>query len=111
MVVAVLVIGLLTLFVKMSSQTDAIRQTQQTNTETSRVSQRTLDAIESCTTPGKPCYQNGQTQTAKAVGDINRVVVLAAACSVGLDPHLSVGDRQAVISSCVITRLARQSAQ
>lgn len=66
-------------------------------------SQRILD----CTDPTGTCYHNSQKRTAEAVGNINRVVVLAAACSVGLSPQLSVAERQSQIQSCVIDRLAR----
>lgn len=40
-----------------------------------------LEEVRSCTTPGGECYQRGQESTVKAVGDINRIVVYAAACA------------------------------
>lgn len=87
-----------------------MRTTQVTNTGTLETSKKTLAAIRSCTTPGRKCYDAGQKRTAAAVGDINRVVILAAACSSGLPEGLSVGDRQARIQTCVINRLSADSA-
>jgi hypothetical protein len=104
--VGALVVGVLLLMVRTWSLTDQIRDSQKTNTGTLNASQRTLDAVEDCTQPSGECFQRGQKRTAAAVGDINRVVILAAACSVGLDQQLSVADRQDLISSCVINRLA-----
>ena len=83
-----------------AAQQDRIRGTQKNNTEL-------LKLVKSCTTPGQPCYERGQQQTAGAVATINRVVVLAAACSVGISPALTVVERQARIQGCVIDRLAR----
>lgn len=34
-----------------------------------------------CTSPGGECYERGQERTGEAVGNINRIVVLAAACA------------------------------
>jgi Tfp pilus assembly protein PilE len=65
---------------------------------------RTAKTIESCTTPGQPCFQRSQKATGKAVANINRVVILAAACAV--DQHGSVVHIQTAIQSCVIERLA-----
>jgi hypothetical protein len=83
-----------------------IRHAQQTNTKTLDNSHETLRVIEDCTQPAGTCYRRGQSQTASAVSSINRVVVLAAACSVGLSHDLSVVQRQQAIQSCVISRLA-----
>ena len=104
--VGVLIVAVLLMMVRTWSLTDQIRDSQQTNTGTLEATQQTLDAVNDCTQPAGECFKRGQSQTAKAVGDINRVVVLAAACSVGLDQRLSVEERQSVISSCVIDRLA-----
>jgi hypothetical protein len=91
--------------------TQAIRGTQNTNTqinvnqtrllhEITRVSKR----IRSCTTPGKSCFDDSQKRTGAAVASINRVVILAAACAV--DKHGTVVQVQTAIQSCVIERLA-----
>lgn len=61
----------------------------------------TLQLIRSCTTPGLACYDRGQARTADAVADINRVVILAAACASQHGTH-SVTQIQA----CVIRGLA-----
>lgn len=108
--VGILTVCVLILLTRTSSQTSAIRATQVTNTKNGHISQRTLDAILDCSTPGGKCYARSKSQYAKAVGDINRVVILASACSVGLNPHMKVADRQTAIQGCVITRLARQTA-
>lgn len=88
-----------------------IADQQKTNTSNVATIKAIARQIESCTTPGEPCSERGQRQTAKAVGDINRVVILAAACSVGLDQSLSVTQRQDRIQSCVIDRLATADPQ
>lgn len=89
-----------------ATKSTAIRDTQVTNTQLLENTGATLELIQSCTTPGEPCYDDGQKRTAAAVGDINRVIVLAAACSVGLDPDYSVDKRQVAIQECVIERLS-----
>lgn len=68
-----------------------------------------LDAIKSCTQPGGECYERSQRRTASAVSDINRVVILAAACAVGktgTEKQIEVA-----IQACVIDHLAAQNAQ
>lgn len=69
-------------------------------------SQELLRTIQSCTQPSGECYQRGRRSTAQAVSNINRVVILAAACASGLPSGLSVDVRQTRIQSCVISRLA-----
>lgn len=70
--------------------------------------QDTADAIHSCVTPGEPCFQQAQRQTAGAVASINRVVILAAACAVGRTG--TVSQIQAAIQNCVVQGLAQQKA-
>lgn len=65
--VGVLILGAIDLTVK----------TRQTTQNTNRTAKAVLD----CTTPGGKCFKRGRRATAKAVGDINRVIVLAAACA------------------------------
>lgn len=62
-----------------------------------------LDTVRSCTTPGRPCYEDSRRRTAKVVTDINRVSLLAAACA---DRPRSQTVEE--IQSCVIERLAAQ---
>ena len=76
-----------------------------------RNAQITADAIHSCVTPGLPCFQRAQRRTADAVSNINRVVILAAACAVDLPPDLSIVQRQTQIQSCVISGLSRENAR
>lgn len=66
----------------------------------------TAEAIHSCVTPGLPCYRRAKRQTAGAVSSINRVIILAAACSANLPPDMSVGQRRDQIQQCVIGQLA-----
>lgn len=77
---------------------DKVRSTQIDSRETAL-------AIKDCTTPGRPCFERGQKQTAAAVASINRVAILAAACA-------DKPQRQSVeqIQSCVIEELAKQGA-
>lgn len=84
----------------------AVRNTQLEGTPTGQKLLKASDRILDCTEPEGTCYQDAQERTAKAVGDINRVIVLAAACSVGVPRDMTVAERQAEISSCVIDRLA-----
>ena len=82
--------------------TSDIRDTQQQNSPLIRNTDRTLQRVLSCTSPGKRCYERGQRQTAKAVGDINRVIILAAACA-----PLTPGDVDA-ITACVVDGLSKK---
>lgn len=103
---ALLVVVVVTAALVSAAKSSAVRETQVSNTRTLDNTERVLALVQSCTTPGEECYEDGQRRTAQAVGDINRVIVLAAACSVGLDPQLPVAERQTQISSCVIQRLS-----
>ena len=84
----------------------AVRNTQLEGTPVGQKLLKASDRILDCTDPQGECYQDSQARTAKAVGDINKVVVLAAACSVGLSDRLTVAERQDAIQTCVIDRLA-----
>lgn len=87
---------------------ETIRETQKSNTTLTQDTHTTADLIKSCVEPSGDCFRQGQRRTASAVADINRVVILAAACASGLPPGMSVSDRQAHIQTCVIDRLAVQ---
>ena len=88
-----------------------VRDTQLEGTPLGKKLQSSADRILDCTSPDGQCYKDGQERTAKAVGDINRVIVLAAACSVGLDKDLTVDQRQVEIQQCVLDRLAQQASK
>lgn len=86
--VAVLSILVLVLLVRTWSLADAIRESQVTNTKTVRNTatiaedtKATLDLVQGCVTVGESCYQQGQSQTAAAVGSINDFAIWAAACA------------------------------
>lgn len=91
---------------KAATTTDKISALQNTNARKIDASEQSLALIKSCTTPGMDCYERGQRQSAKAVGDINKVIILAAACASGLPDGVTVAERQDLISTCVIDRLA-----
>lgn len=91
-----------------ASKSTEIRDSQQKNSplinKTNRAVQNTnkaLRIVQGCTTPGERCYERAQRQTADAVSNINRVVIIAAACASEPGTH-SVEEIQA----CVIARLA-----
>lgn len=88
-----------------------IKQTQLEGTPTGKKLLEASERILDCTDPEGVCYKDSQARTAQAVGDINRVIVLAAACSVGLDRSKSVDERQIAIQECVIERLAVEKAK
>lgn len=66
----------------------------------------TLRVIRDCTQPSGQCYKRGQAQTAQAVADIGRYVVLAAACAADVDASQPVDRRIALITACITERLA-----
>jgi hypothetical protein len=61
----------------------------------------TLAIIRDCTEPTGDCFREAQRRTAEAVGDINRVIVIAAACA--SKPYEQSVTR---IAKCVTRRLA-----
>ena len=93
---------------RIADLTQAIRETQKTNTVINKNSADVLATVHDCTDPTGRCYKRGQKRTANAVAQINRVVILAAACASGLPPDLTIAERQDSIQSCVIDRLARK---
>lgn len=98
--ILVLLIGAVITSATKSTQ---IRDQQQQNSPLIANSDETLQLIKACTTPGLRCYERGQRQLADAVGNVNRVVVLAAACASG-----PVTKSEAEIQACVIERLSNQ---
>lgn len=66
---------------------------------------RLAEAIRDCTTPGGDCYQRSRQASADAVGSINRVTVIAAACAVGINADLPVAERERLIRACLTERL------
>ena len=66
-----------------------------------RDSLKTLQTVEACTKPGRPCYERSQRQMARAVASINRITILAAACAAG--DERTAGE----IEECVLRRLTR----
>lgn len=95
-------VALLLVYAILTSATKSteIRDTQESRSPQVEANDQTLRIIRNCTTPGRPCYERGQRQLAAAVGDVNRVVVLAAACASG-----PVTKTEAEIQTCVLERL------
>lgn len=109
-----LVLGVLALLVM---QTIVILQVRHSQLEGTPVGKRLLassDRILDCTDggdkeTGRPpgeCFVESQKRTADAVGDINRVVVIAAACAAGLPENLSDNQRVIRTQRCLIDQLA-----
>lgn len=88
----------------------AIRGTQQANTETLDNSAETLKRVRECTTPGLPCYDDGQKRTAELVArltnNLTRVSAYAAACAD--KPGVQGKDE---IFACVVAELAAEPDQ
>jgi hypothetical protein len=103
MAVSALVVAVLFAVFTAATKSTQIRDTQETNTVKTDANSKTLQRIRNCTTPGRPCYERSQQQLAQAVGDVNRVVIVAAACA-------SRTYEQSVdqIQACVLKRLAEQ---
>ena len=107
--VAVFVIGIVGVLVRINTLAESVRDTQIQGTPIGQKLLASSDRILDCTDPNGQCFKDSQERTAKAVGDINKVIVLAAACSVGLDPGMTVAQRQDEIQNCVIERLAQRA--
>jgi hypothetical protein len=93
------------------SQQVQSRGTLLSATAAAEAARETAESIHSCVTPGESCYERSQRQQAGAVADINRVVILAAACAVDLPDNLPILQRQTQIQACVINGLARENAR
>lgn len=95
--------------------TQTVRDTQIEGTPTGRKLLAASDRILDCTDPGdvatsRPpgeCFTQSQERTATSVGDINRVVILAAACAAGLPDGLSENARVIRTQDCVIRQLTQ----
>ena len=105
---AAVILGVIVTLVSTWQIADEVRETQLEGTPTGQKLLESSERVLDCTSPEGQCFKDGQKRTANAVGDINRVIVLAAACSVGLDAEWSVSRRQTAIQTCVIERLSRK---
>lgn len=91
-----------------------IRVTQTHNTKKTDKTVQTLAVVKSlskqinsCVTPGMPCYQQGQQRTAGVLSDVSRIVILSAACSIAVSQTESLDQRISDITSCVTKRLGQ----
>jgi hypothetical protein len=99
--------------------THAIRDTQNTNTQINVNQTRLIRKvaqvsrqIQSCTTPGKPCYQDGQRRTGEAVSNIGRSSIAAAVCVVKIPAEeIAASSRSELIdtiAACVVAQLSHE---
>lgn len=72
---------------------------------------KTLRRIESCTTPGKKCFEEAQARTAATVSDLNSVAIIAASCAtqIPVEPGVSKVERASLIENCVRVVLVRRA--
>jgi len=92
--------------------TDAIRSGQtsrapmlaQTN-HAAHAAERGTRIIRDCTTPGRPCFEEGQRRTARAIGDLiqgnQQAAAAAASCAANIHPPT-----YRAIYRCVVHTLA-----
>lgn len=105
----VVVVAVVTSTIVSARNTALIRQTQLTNTGILKSTKQTAELVEECTTPGGECYERGQENTGKAVSDIGRVTVLAAACAASLSPEqVDVPTRADMIQRCIEQQLSER---
>lgn len=65
-----------------SATTQAIRDTQESNTETINTSKATLDLVTSCVTATGKCYKLNQERTNAIVGNLSAITGLSASLAV-----------------------------
>lgn len=94
----VLVLALLLLIVSLTGQ---VRNTQLEGTPTGKKLLQSAETIEDCTQANGECYERNLQRSAEVIGDLNRVIVIAASCASG--PDEKTVQR---IQECVINRLA-----
>ena len=104
---AVVFFGILAVLLSTRQLAEEVRNTQLEGTPTGQKLLASSERVLDCTSPEGQCFKDGQKRTASAVGDINRVVILAAACASALPGELTVDERQVEIQACVIDRLSQ----
>lgn len=77
-----------------------IRMSQVDNSDVLEQTKRGTTRIEDCTTPGRDCYERGQSQLKDTVAGLNRYGVFVAACASG--PYVRSDDE---ITRCVVDKL------
>jgi len=76
--VTVVLLGLLV--IRQSQTINEIRATQQDGSPSSKRLISLSNLIAGCVTPGEPCYDNGQKQTAGVVSSIGEMTAITVAC-------------------------------
>lgn len=80
LIVLTSVLSILILAVQMY-MVNEIRQSQVAAAVTGKEILHISENIEDCTTPGRPCYDRTSSLAGDSVEEVNKVVVLAIACS------------------------------
>ena len=80
-----------------------IRMSQTSGTDLIEQTKRGTSRIEDCTTPGRECYERGQSQLKDTVAGLNRYGILVAACASG--PYVRSDDE---ITQCVVAKLRKE---
>jgi hypothetical protein len=109
-----IILGVIATIVSTRELAAEVRNTQLEGTPTGRklldASERILDCTdagdEKAGRPPGRCFKESQQRTADAVGNINRVAVLAAACAAGLPDGMSDQQRVIRVQDCLIKQLA-----
>lgn len=90
-----------------------VRATQVHNTSKTQANTDTLVAVKglakqinSCVTPGRPCFKESQERTAGVLANVQQIVILAAACAVDETASQPVDRRVADVLACVTAGLA-----
>jgi len=68
--------------------------------------QHSRNQLADCIQPTGRCFQEGQARTGKAVGSINQITVLAAACAPDY-VRMPLPARQKAIEACILARLPK----
>lgn len=81
----------------------SVQDQQEANTGVVKGIEGLAEKIDSCTDPKGACTKRGQKSTAEAIGDINRITAIAAACA-------DQAGQQSLeqIQACIIAELAHQ---
>lgn len=95
--------GVAVLFAKQTQTIEEIRATQQQGSPVILRLEDLTQTIQSCVTPGQPCYDASQKRTAAAVASINDTVAAAIACADRLGQQ-----SLPQINACVIDTLNRK---
>jgi len=91
--------------------TQAIRDTQKTNTANAQKTTKLLHLVKSCVTPDGKCAKRSAKSQAGFAGALNQYNVLSASCAAkliitGVPPGVSQDQLTRMITRCVVVQLA-----